>query len=461
MPRTALALALLAAAAGPLAAQPRPVQIRMDTGTFRYSPEASLAEVYVSLGASSLQYEQAAGGFEARVPLHVTIRPVSVAAPAGATVAPAFEQTIEYRYAVADTAALTAGQVFTEQIRAAVPPGEYEVAVAAASAEARASLTVPDYGEARGTALSSIELARRIARAPEGSESPFVKSGRLVQPYPDAFYGGDLARVTYYTEVYGVPTDVPSYTVLAFLSNSTRPTPIDGTVTRTERPVQPVDVIVGAIDVSALPTGEYVLHLAVLNAANEGIAERTKRLFVINPDVAQPAQAIAEAQDDELLYAAMGEEELALNVAHARVIATSRERSELIALRTDEDRRAYLVRFWRNRNNLAGATGDARRTFYDRLTRVNDRFRYGGSPGYRTDRGRVYLTYGPPSGVDRQAFNSDSAPFEVWTYENIPGEGVSEFVFVDRTNSGEMSLVHSTVTGEVSLPRWQSEITNR
>ena len=65
------------------------------------------------------------------MPVHVTIRPVAVAAPAGAASAAAYDQTLEYRFSVADTTALTSGQVFTEQIRAALAPGEYEVEAAA------------------------------------------------------------------------------------------------------------------------------------------------------------------------------------------------------------------------------------------------------------------------------------------------------------------------------------------
>ncbi len=457
--------ALLVALAAAPAAQPRPVQLRMDTGTFRYDSTRSLTEVYVSVGASSLQYTRTPEGqFEATFPLHLQIRPAASAAPAGANQEPAFDRTIDFRFAVADTAALEDGQVFTEQVRAALAPGAYEVAAVVPartgtpSVEARVDLDVPDYAASRGTMLSSIQLARRISRA-QDPDGPFVKSGRTVQPYPDAFYGGPLTRVTYYAEVYGLPADLGEYTLLAYLSESSRPVPVASTQTRTVRPVQPVDVIVGAVDVSALPTGEYTLHLAVLNAANEALSEATKRLFVINPDVVRPEATVAEAQDDELLYLAMGEEELETNIQHVRVIAGSRERQQLLAATTDEDRRAFLLRFWRGRDAASGTTG-SRRVFYDRLPLVNERYRYGGIPGYRTDRGRVYLTYGPPSGTDRQSITADAAPFEVWTYENITGEGLSEFVFVDRFNSGEMQLVHSTVTGEISLPNWQQEITN-
>ena len=446
------------------AAQPRPVQLRMDTGTFRYSDEASLAEVYISVGAASLRYTRSdAGTFVAAVPLHIVIRPVAASAPAGAARDAAYDQTLDYRFSVADTSALGIGQVFTEQVRTSLAPGEYEVAVAVVpnddrvGSEARVDLSVPDYGAAQSTMLSSLQLARRIARA-QDAESPFLKSGRIVQPYPDAFYGEDLPRVTYYAEAYGVPTSAPTYTVLSFLSGASSPTPIEGTQSRADRPVQPVDVLVGAVDVSALPTAEYTLHVVLLNAANEALAEQSKRVFVINPDVPQPASQVAVAEDDELLYAAMSEEELELNIQHARVIANSRERSDLNALSSDDERRAYLVRFWRNRSAASGT--DARRDFYARLDRVNEQYRYGQTPGYRTDRGRVFLTYGPPSNIDRQTVNTNAAGFERWTYDNIPGEGNSEFIFVDRYNSGQMELVHSDVRGEVSLPNWEDELRN-
>lgn len=456
----------LLAVSVPSLAQTGAAELRMDTGTFRYSEDQSLAEVYLSVGASSLRYTRADGGeYVAAVPIRVTIRPVAASAPAGAVEAPAYDETLDLRFTVADTSALVPGQVFTEQVRAALAPGEYQVtaaipaSAASASVQARADLDVPDYSAGQGPTVSSLELTRRIVRA-TGPDDPFVKSGMIVQPYPDAFFGGALRRVTFYSEVYGLPDDMAEYTLLTYLSDSSRPTQLPGTEARTSRPVRPVDVVMGAVDVAELPTGEYTLHLAVLNAANEALAEQSKRFYVINPDVAQPQRNIAIADDDELFYRAMGEEELALHVDHARVVATSAERDRISGLQSDEERRSFLLRFWGNRNATA-ASGNARREFYGRLVNANQQFRFRGQPGYRTDRGRVYLLYGPPVNIDRQAFNADSAPFEVWTFDSIPGQGRSTFVFADRFNSGEMELIHSDVVGEVSLPNWQQTIVNR
>ena len=371
---TSLAALLLTAAAS---AQPGPAQLRMDTGTFRYSADESMAEVYLSVGAASLTYTRAgSGAFEASLPVMLTIRPTTAAAPSGAQRAAAFERTIDFQVSVPDTSALEDGQVITEQVRAALPPGEYEVeanvrsSAVSVAVGARADLAVPDY--AAGTSsMSSIQLARRIVRSQSDADE-FVKSGLVVQPYPDAFFGGDLRRVTYYAEVYNVPPDPAGYTLLAYLSDSSRPTPLAGTESRTTRSVQPVDVVLGAIEVGELPTGEYTLHLAALNGANEAVAEQSKRLFVINPDVAQPTRNVAIAEDDEILYSAMGEEELMLNLDHAKVVGNSREIQQIGGLSTDEERRNFLVRFWRDREAASGT--NARRDFYARLAFVNDNY---------------------------------------------------------------------------------------
>ena len=68
------------------------------------------------------------------------------------------------------------------------------------------------------------------------------------------------------------------------------------------------------------------------------------------------------------------------------------------------------------------------------------------------------LKYGLPSQVDPTLFDSESLPYETWTYDNIPGSGQSLFVFVDRLGFGDFELIHSTVSGEVSMPNWRQQL---
>lgn len=463
MPRFARAVVLVALALSTTAAaQPR-VEFRPDAATFRYADDASLVEVYLSFRAETLPYASTAAGIEATLPVRLVVRPVALGAPAGAAAAPAVDETRTYTYQFADSSQVQAGQVFVEQVRLAVAPGEYEVVVTVApqgGAEVQAllSLSVPDYMAAQGTAISSVQLASDIQRASDPAD-PLAKSGLAIRPNPDAFVGGPNAAVRYYAEVYDPPSDDDAYTLFTFIAETEEGAPMPDHQRRSARPARPVDVVAGQMAVDDLPSGIYYLRLVALDAANEAVAERSKRFFVINPDVERPEVAAGLMTYEETLFAAMGEEELVQNVAHARVIATSQQQAEIDGLATDEGRRRFLARFWADRDDdgVPGANA-ARRRFYERLRFVEDRFGELGREAYQTDRGRVYLTYGPPTEIDRRIFESDAYPHELWYYNDIPGEGRSVFVFVDRYSSNQFDLLHSDVTGEVSVPQWETEV---
>ena len=453
----------LSAATG---AQPLPVQVRLDAGTFMYDEDQSLVEMYVSFGASTLPFEAREDGqFEAVVPTTFRLLPVAAAAPDGAQRAPVYEEEATFRYVVEDTTALQEGQVIVEQLRTTVPSGEYELALTIdlpgkSPLELRSDLAVPDYLDDGEPAMSSIQLASDIRRA--GADDDFVKSGLRVAPNPDAFYGAGSPLVSYYAEIYRPPSEGDTYTVLAYIAGGERSGPIEGLQRRVERPVRPVDVVAGGLDVSALPSGIYFLRLVVLNEASESVLEQSKRIYVVNPDVERPELATGQLDYEDALYAPMAEEELGLGLQHARVIATQAERGRIDEVRqgTLDEQRAFLASFWRNRDTDGRPTSNtARDQFYQRLGPVNEQFREpGGRAGFESARGRVYLLYGPPSEVERHPFAPQTYPYEVWTYNNIPGEGSGSFIFADRYSSGQYDLIHSDVVGEENNPNWQSEI---
>jgi hypothetical protein len=68
---------------------------------------------------------------------------------------------------------------------------------------------------------------------------------------------------------------------------------------------------------------------------------------------------------------------------------------------------------------------------------------------------RIYLKYGPPLEVIREASTLRiNRPVEIWTYAI---EGKREFVFVDRARDGHYVLVHSSYPGEYNNPNWAED----
>ena len=456
-------------------AQGLPFQLDLDTGSFLYGGGQSLLEIYVSVGVHTLDFEATDDGYAAAVPVMLQVVPASSSAPEGSAREAVFEEALDLRFVVPDTLMLAQGREYVEQVRATVPPGEYDVIaiVQGDASQGRAELelrandvTVPDYENLEGAAVSSIQLASSISRAQEGADE-FVKSGLEIQPNPTAVFemnrdGVGMQTVPYYAEIYGADAALSdgSYTVLAYLAQSNRPNPLPDYQQRTERPVRPVDVIVGRFDITDLPSGTYYLRIAALNAANEPVAERGQKLYVVNPSV-ESADAFAGGLDfEELLFSGMSEEEVDLEIEQIEAIADGSEQAQARRATTLEQKQGFLAAFWRERDfdpnpNINGA----RRQFLQRLNVVKDRYREPFTDGFRTDRGRAFLKYGPPTQVDERRFDSESIPYVVWTYDNIPGEGRSQFIFADRYTSGRMELIHSDVTGEVSLPNWERELT--
>jgi GWxTD domain-containing protein len=135
-------------------------------------------------------------------------------------------------------------------------------------------------------------------------------------------------------------------------------------------------------------------------------------------------------------------------------IITGPEKKAFQALATDEERDNFIENFWRRRDpNPDTEENEFREEYYERIAYANEHFA-SGIPGWRTDRGRVYITWGKPDSVethpsggayDRPSWEGGGStttyPFEVWFYRHLDnvGDGL-EIEFVDPTGTGEYRL---------------------
>jgi GWxTD domain-containing protein len=138
-------------------------------------------------------------------------------------------------------------------------------------------------------------------------------------------------------------------------------------------------------------------------------------------------------------------------------IITSDEKKAFNALKTDEERENFIENFWRRRDpNPDTEENEFREEYYERIAYANEHFA-SGIPGWMTDRGRIYITWGKPDSVeshpsggsyDRPSYEGGGStttyPFEVWFYRHLDnvGDGV-EIEFVDPTGTGEYKIATS------------------
>jgi GWxTD domain-containing protein len=138
-------------------------------------------------------------------------------------------------------------------------------------------------------------------------------------------------------------------------------------------------------------------------------------------------------------------------------IITSEERKAFKALKTDEERENFIENFWRRRDpDPDTEENEFREEYYERIAYANEHFT-SGIPGWKTDRGRIYITFGKPDSVEthpsggsyeRPSYEGGGAtttyPFEIWFYRHLEGVGDGiEIEFVDPTSTGEYRIARN------------------
>jgi GWxTD domain-containing protein len=120
------------------------------------------------------------------------------------------------------------------------------------------------------------------------------------------------------------------------------------------------------------------------------------------------------------------------------------ERAAFQGLTTDEERNRFIEQFWLRRNPTPGSPQNKfKEEHYRRIAYANQHFRTAsGAPGWQTDRGHMYIVYGPPDGIESHP-KGPQRPFaaEIWLYRQVEGIGNNvSITFVDRTGRGDFHV---------------------
>src|SRR5579863_2178793 len=137
-------------------------------------------------------------------------------------------------------------------------------------------------------------------------------------------------------------------------------------------------------------------------------------------------------------------------------IITDEERSEFLRLQTNEEREQFIEAFWQRRDPTPDTVeNEFKEEHYRRIAYANERFS-SGIPGWKTDRGRMYIMWGKPDNLEShtQGENYDrpmsegggqttTYAYEDWTYHYMEGIGQNITIeFVDPTGTGEFHITN-------------------
>lgn len=135
-------------------------------------------------------------------------------------------------------------------------------------------------------------------------------------------------------------------------------------------------------------------------------------------------------------------------------IITDEERKAFKNFTTAEEMEQFIEQFWMRRDPTPDSMeNEYKEEHYRRMAYANERFA-SGIPGWKTDRGRIYITFGPPDEIESHPSGgtyerpyeegggtTSTFPFEKWRYRWIEGIGTDVVIeFVDPTMTGEYRM---------------------
>ncbi|MFZ1947652.1 MAG: GWxTD domain-containing protein [bacterium] len=365
----------------------------VDVVTFYDGPDRNLEEIYCVVPNEQIKFVESGGLLRGRLKYSV-----SVTDSAGRLIE-STDKNVDVGAATSEHAS-SRNVVQVLQSKVIVPPGKYSVRVALEDPNARkktilsyflrryktgvADLFVDSkrFGEG-GLAISDIEFARSVRRTSDGS---FEKSGYEIIPNAQRQFGRLLPEMAVFFEVYDLRAAAQPDSLTATYSILTK----EGNAVFSNRmPLAvrgPKFAATALFDLSSLAGGGYALDLTLEDRSGAVLASSSRRF-----DVVWSLLSWGKYENEK--------------IGDLAFVLTESEMREFRQLSPGEQEK-FLISFWKKIDPTpATVDNEALDEHYRRVDYADEHYGTATVRGALTDRGRIYIKYGPPD--DIQSFYSD------------------------------------------------------
>jgi len=309
-------------------------------------------------------------------------------------------------------------------------------------------ITVRDFSPA-GLAISDLQLAYDIDILEEqqdtGQVDVLVRNMRKIYPDPRAALSRNRPRLYFYGEIYNLAYEPGGENVyeLGFKFLTLDDMTVQDFGKRAYKKPGTSSVLATSLETKDLPEGRYKLEVTVFDSALASRVTISKPFSIIlqSAEVDSLTPEEAAIQRNVILYLARADE--------------LRSYDELSLL----GKRNFLFEFWKRRDKTPDTPdNEFKKEHYQRFNIANRQFSTktdDRTDGWKTDRGRIYIKYGPPDEIENYPSSLERKPLQQWFYYQLGDQGDVYFLFVDEDGFGNFSLAHSTARGEKYDPQWE------
>lgn len=326
--------------------------------------------------------------------------------------------------------------------------------------------------------LSHIELLESYS--PSGAQTKLSKSGYDLVPYVSSFFPANMDHLSFYGEIYNAAKTMKQdekFLVMYYIESTTGERMTDYS-SFLKLNAQNINSFIYAFNITKLPSGTYNLVVEVRNASNRLLNIRKSVFERFNPGVGFKFDDLAAINVSKTFAGKITNMDTLKD--YIRCLRPISSESEVNfaenQIKTGDTllMQQYLYNFWLSRNEQ-NPEGEWLK-YLQEVKKVNNEFGTQTLRGYETDRGRVYLQYGPPDQRVVQNSEPSSYPYEIWQYYSIRPNPIvrsgtdagnntqtnKKFVFADfDLVTNNLQLIHSDARGEIRDDNWQRRLTKR
>ena len=433
----------------------------LNTTTYSAPGETPFVENAMAFDCKTAVYQQfEPGKFRATVEISTIIKHEGAVA--------AYSKIALNSPVVSDTAALDGA--FIDQQRFSLPNGEYEMEISVKDvnnpkglAATEKSTVVVDFPKDM-PAVSDILLYDSYAKA--AKPSACTKSGVDFVPRIIGFYGAKDTKLNFYVELYNSDKLYAEgkYLVCYFIESCESTSKMSGFSFSKRYDVAEASILMTGIDISELPTGNYYLVVEMRDRSNTLVASNSARFQRSNPGVGYDISDLNSVYVENTFASSITNiDSLRLFIKYLDPVCSEAERNYIPTMLAEGNMKTmqqFLYNFWSARTPMNPAEGW--RDYLAAVRSVNASYSTTSFPGYRSDRGYVFLKYGAPDRIMESPNEPGAYPYEIWHYYEVANQRNKRFVFMTKDFvTNDYHLIHSDIIGEINNPRWQLEIYSR
>ena len=293
------------------------------------------------------------------------------------------------------------------------------------------------------------------------------RNGYRLIPYVFNYFPENANSLSFYAELYNYELETGEGYLLSYYIKSFESSKKLDRYSFTKRKVsESVSPVLGSMDIKNLPSGNYLLVIESRNKNNEIMAIKESFFQKYNPGLQFNINASNTLNTSNSFVNKISDHDtLAMYISWLKPISSDAEKAFMVSLLKPDsdigDMQRYFLNFWVERDNTYPE--EAWLSYKFNVEKANYNYSTQNTPGFDTDRGRVFLQYGSPNVISENYNEPNAFPYEIWHYYSLPdGQNDKKFVYyTQEIATNDFELIHSNAIGELNNYKWRIWINNR